>query len=80
MQGLTPPKEPYFTKFSSCLIADSKPILIPKVPKNVDWEVELPILIDKKGRYLGCQDAMERVAGYTVVNDISFRDLQFPDG
>jgi 2-keto-4-pentenoate hydratase/2-oxohepta-3-ene-1,7-dioic acid hydratase in catechol pathway len=80
-QGAPPPKEPYFfTKFRSCLIADGEPILIPSVSRKVDWEVELAFVIGKKGKYIGREAAMEHVAGYTVANDISFRDLQFPEG
>jgi 2-keto-4-pentenoate hydratase/2-oxohepta-3-ene-1,7-dioic acid hydratase in catechol pathway len=84
-QNLKPPIEPYlFTKFKNALIGPGVPILIPKVSEKVDWEVELAIIIGKRGKYITKKDAMDYVAGYTISNDISFRDFQFatklPDG
>jgi len=76
-----PPKEPYlFAKFRSCIIGNGDPILIPKISRRVDWEAELAIVIGTKGKYLSSEDALDYVAGYTVANDVSFRDLQFPEG
>jgi 2-keto-4-pentenoate hydratase/2-oxohepta-3-ene-1,7-dioic acid hydratase in catechol pathway len=80
-QGATPPKEPYFfTKFRSCIIGDGEPILIPRISKKADWEVELAVVIGKRGKYISRKNAMEHVAGYAIANDVSFRDLQIPDG
>ncbi len=84
-QHVKPPSEPYvFTKFRNALIAPGQPILIPRVSKKVDWEVELAVIIGKAGKYIAKKDAMKHVAGYTVANDVSFRDFQFstrlPDG
>ncbi|MEM0121120.1 MAG: fumarylacetoacetate hydrolase family protein [Thermoprotei archaeon] len=77
--GVKPPAEPYFfTKFTSCLVADGEPILVPRISKKVDWEVELAVIIGKRGKYIGAERAFEYVAGYTVANDVSFRDHQFP--
>ena len=77
----TQPKEPYFfTKFRSCIIGNGDPILVPKISKKVDWEVELAVVIGKRGKYISRENAMEHVAGYTIANDISFRDLQYPEG
>jgi len=76
-----PPDEPYFfTKFRSCIIGQSDPIIIPKVSKKADWEAELAVVIGKKCKYVPKSEALSYVAGYTVANDISFRDLQFPEG
>lgn len=78
-QDLKPPSEPYFfTKFRNTLIADGDPIIIPRISKKVDWEVELAVVIGRSGKYIRKQDAMDYVAGYAVSNDVSFRDLQFP--
>jgi 2-keto-4-pentenoate hydratase/2-oxohepta-3-ene-1,7-dioic acid hydratase in catechol pathway len=79
------PNEPYlFTKFRNTLIGPDAPILIPKVSRQADWEVELAVIIGRAGKNIAKEDAMNYVAGYTVSNDISFRDLQFstqlPDG
>jgi 2-keto-4-pentenoate hydratase/2-oxohepta-3-ene-1,7-dioic acid hydratase in catechol pathway len=80
-QRVMPPSEPYFfTKFRNSIIGPNEPILIPRVSKKVDWEVELAVIIGKRGKYIPMRSAMEYVAGYTISNDISFRDLQFPDG
>ncbi len=84
-QNVKLPVEPYlFTKFRNALIGPSDPILIPKVSKKVDWEVELTVIIGKAGKYIAKKDAMDYVAGYAISNDISFRDFQFatrlPDG
>jgi len=80
-QGGPLPTEPYFfTKFRSCIIGQDDPIIIPKVSKRMDWEAELAVVIGKRCKYVRKSEALSYVAGYTVANDISFRDLQFPEG
>jgi 2-keto-4-pentenoate hydratase/2-oxohepta-3-ene-1,7-dioic acid hydratase in catechol pathway len=77
-QNARPPSEPYFfMKTRNALIGSGEPILIPKVSRRVDWEGELAVIIGKTGKNVRRMDAMEYVAGYTVSNDVSFRDLQF---
>jgi 2-keto-4-pentenoate hydratase/2-oxohepta-3-ene-1,7-dioic acid hydratase in catechol pathway len=77
--GTAPAGEPYFfTKFRSSIIGDGDPILIPRISKQADWEAELAVIIGRRGKYISRGDAMSHVAGYTIANDISFRDLQFP--
>jgi len=72
------PTEPYlFTKFRNSLIGPGDPILLPKVSQKTDWEVELAVIIGKAGKNIPKKDAMSYVAGYTISNDISFRDWQF---
>ena len=72
------PDEPYlFTKFRNALIGPGAPVIIPKISKQVDWEVELSVVIGRAGKNIAKKDAMSYVAGYAVSNDISFRDLQF---
>jgi 2-keto-4-pentenoate hydratase/2-oxohepta-3-ene-1,7-dioic acid hydratase in catechol pathway len=79
-QDQSPPTEPYFfMKFRNALIGPEDSILLPKISKKVDWEVELAVVIGKKGKDIRREDAMDHVAGYTISNDISFRDLQMPD-
>lgn len=74
-----PPKEPYiFTKFNNTLVGHNQPVLIPKASKNVDYEVELAVIIGKKAKYVSASKALDYVFGYTIFNDISFRDRQFP--
>lgn len=80
-QNVEPPREPYFfTKFRNAIIGNNDPIIVPRVSKKVDWEVELCIVIGKRGKYIQSESAGDYVAGYTIANDISFRDLQFPEG
>ncbi|HZW56772.1 MAG TPA: fumarylacetoacetate hydrolase family protein [Nitrososphaerales archaeon] len=77
-QEVSPPSEPYFfTKFRNSLIGEGDPILVPRISKKVDWEVELAVIIGKKGKYIRQNEAMSYVAGYTIANDVSFRDLRF---
>ncbi len=79
-QNQSPPTEPYFfTKFRNALIGPEDSVLLPKISKKVDWEVELAVVIGKKGKDIRRENAMDHVAGYTISNDISFRDLQMPD-
>jgi 2-keto-4-pentenoate hydratase/2-oxohepta-3-ene-1,7-dioic acid hydratase in catechol pathway len=79
-QKAIPPEEPYFfTKFKSCIVGNGDPILIPRSSKKVDWEAELAVVIGRKCKYVRRKDALEYVAGYTVANDVSYRDLQLPD-
>jgi len=79
--GGKPAGKPYlFTKFRNTIIGPDQPILIPRVSKKVDWEVELAVVIGREGKYIPRERAMEYVGGYTISNDVSYRDLQFPVG
>jgi 2-keto-4-pentenoate hydratase/2-oxohepta-3-ene-1,7-dioic acid hydratase in catechol pathway len=72
------PDEPYlFTKFRNALIGPGAPVIIPKISQQVDWEVELSVVMGRVGKNIAKKNAMSYVAGYAVSNDISFRDLQF---
>ncbi|WP_338598274.1 fumarylacetoacetate hydrolase family protein [Sulfolobus tengchongensis] len=74
-----PPKEPYiFTKFNNTLVGHRQPIIYPKASQKVDYEIELAVIIGKRGKYIRSSEAYSYVFGYTVFNDISFRDKQFP--
>lgn len=80
-QNVSMPTEPYFfTKFRNALISPGDQILLPRVSKKVDWEVELVVIIGKSGKYIQKKDAFDYIAGYTISNDVSFRDLRFPAG
>jgi 2-keto-4-pentenoate hydratase/2-oxohepta-3-ene-1,7-dioic acid hydratase in catechol pathway len=76
------PEEPLvFTKFPSSIISGTDAIEIPaNLTEQVDFEVELGIVIGKKAKNISKEEALSHVFGYTVVNDISARDLQFSDG
>ncbi|HLR25325.1 MAG TPA: fumarylacetoacetate hydrolase family protein [Fodinibius sp.] len=69
-----------FTKFSSSIISATDAVEIPvELTQEVDYEVELGIVIGKKAKNVSPEDAMDHVFGYTVINDVSARDLQFSD-
>jgi len=77
-QNVKPPSEPYFfTKMGNALIGPDQPVLVLRVSHEADWEVELAVIIGKTGKYISRKEALNYVAGYTVSNDISFRDFQF---
>jgi len=65
-----------FNKFRNTINANNKSVDIPKKSKEVDYEVELGIVIGKECKDISVEEALDYVAGYTVVNDFSARDLQ----
>ena len=75
--GLEPPPEPiFFTKAISCLSGPNDPVMLPKDAKKGDWEVELGVVIGKLARYVEQAEALDHVAGYVLVNDVSERAYQ----
>lgn len=76
------PKEPLlFLKPPSSLLAAGQPIRIPALSKRVDYEGELAIVIGKRCRNLGPdEDVSQYIRGYTIVNDVTARDIQKSDG
>jgi 2-keto-4-pentenoate hydratase/2-oxohepta-3-ene-1,7-dioic acid hydratase in catechol pathway len=80
-QGVDLPERPLlFAKWPNTLIADGDPIRIPPITKNVDYEAELGIVIERRTSRVAKEDALDHVRGYVVANDVSARDLQFSDG
>ncbi len=81
-QGAEPPKWPIlFTKFPTSVIGPGATIRWdPALTQQVDYEVELAVVIGGTARRVSKEDALDCVAGYTVCNDVSARDLQFGDG
>lgn len=73
------PKEPVlFSKFPSSITGPYDDLRWPEsVTREVDYEVELGVVIGRRGRNISEKDALDYVCGYTVVNDVSARDLQF---
>ena len=75
--GATPPPEPIiFMKANSAICGPNDNVQIPKTSKKTDWEVELGFVIGKEAKYVSEADAMEHVAGYCIVNDVSERSFQ----
>ncbi len=72
------PKFPViFTKATTSVVGPNDPIHFdPQVSTDIDWEVELAVIIGKQGKNIPAEQAMEYVFGYTVLNDVTARDLQ----
>jgi ureidoglycolate lyase len=79
--GQEPPKEPVlFMKATSAICGPNDDVIIPRNSKKTDWEVELGVVIGREARYVEREAAMEHVAGYCVVNDVSEREFQIERG
>jgi 2-keto-4-pentenoate hydratase/2-oxohepta-3-ene-1,7-dioic acid hydratase in catechol pathway len=66
-----------FSKVPECVIANNQPIRLPKgVSDQIDYEAELAVIIGKGGANISARRAMEHVWGYTIVNDVTARDVQ----
>jgi len=77
-----PPKDlpSPFTKPPTAVVGPYDPIVHPRVTEKLDYEIELAFVIGRRGKYIPEEEAYEYVAGYTVFNDVSARDLQFDVG
>lgn len=79
--GMAIPEEPIvFMKATSALNGPNDPVLIPRGSQKTDWEVELGVVIGKPAKYVKAADALDYVAGYTIVNDVSERAFQAERG
>lgn len=79
--GMPIPEEPIiFMKATTCIVGPNDRIVIPKDSTKTDWEVELGIVIGAKAQYVAQNDALDYVAGYCVVNDVSERNFQLERG
>ena len=75
------PKEPIvFMKSTTCIQGPDDDVMLPKGSKKTDWEVELGIVIGTRARYVSQKDAVNHVAGYCTVNDVSEREYQLERG
>jgi 2,4-diketo-3-deoxy-L-fuconate hydrolase len=75
--GLDVPPEPViFNKWTSAIIGPDDDVIIPRGSKKTDWEVELGVVIGKGGSYIDEGDAMDHIAGFCVINDVSEREYQ----
>jgi len=78
--GFNAPDKPLlFCKAPSALCGPFDPIVLPKSSGQVDWEVELAVIIGKTCRRISRTNAMDHIAGFTVMNDVSAREAQFGD-
>jgi 2,4-didehydro-3-deoxy-L-rhamnonate hydrolase len=79
--GLPVPTEPViFMKATSCISGPNDNIMLPKGSLKTDWEVELGVVIGRTARYVSEASALDYVAGYCVVNDVSERAYQMERG
>lgn len=79
--GAEIPKEPVvFNKWTSAVAGPNDDVEIPRNSQKTDWEVELGVIIGKSGRYISEEDALDYVAGFCVVNDVSEREFQLERG
>ncbi|MDH6592705.1 2,4-diketo-3-deoxy-L-fuconate hydrolase [Variovorax sp. TBS-050B] len=79
--GLPIPKEPVvFMKATSCIQGPNDPVMLPKNSVKSDWEVELGVVIGATARYVSQKSALDYVAGYCTINDVSEREFQIERG
>jgi len=79
--GAEPPKEPIlFSKATSSLSGPFDSVIIPRGSVKGDWEVELGVVIGRSALYVSEEDALDYVAGYCTINDVSEREFQIEKG
>jgi len=79
--GVPVPSEPIlFSKATTCINGPNDDIVIPRNSTKTDWEVELGVVIGTTARYVEQKRALEHVAGYCVINDVSERNVQLERG
>jgi 2-keto-4-pentenoate hydratase/2-oxohepta-3-ene-1,7-dioic acid hydratase in catechol pathway len=79
--GMAVPKEPIlFFKATSAIGGPNDDIVIPKGSQKTDWEVELGVVIGRTAKYVSETDALDYVAGYCTVHDVSEREFQLETG
>lgn len=74
-----PERPVIFAKFPTALIGLNDPIVKPPLTQEMDYEAELAVVIGTRGKNIPEQEALSHVAGYTIMNDVTARDIQFSD-
>ena len=75
------PKEPIvFNKAANCIVGPNDNIILPKLSKKLDWEVEIAFVVGKDAKYISEKDAPNHILGYCMVNDVSEREWQIERG
>ena len=73
-------RHPYmFMKPDSAIIGHNDTVILPNASSQVDWEIELAAIIGRRARYVPADEGLDYVAGYSVINDVSARDLNVRD-
>jgi 2-keto-4-pentenoate hydratase/2-oxohepta-3-ene-1,7-dioic acid hydratase in catechol pathway len=76
--GIAPPQVPtIFAKFRNALVPSGSEVSLPEASEKVDYEAEIAFVIGRRARRVSRDDAMDHVAGFMLLNDLSARDLQF---
>lgn len=79
--NLSPPTSPvFFSKLSSTATPHQSAVALPQGSMQVDYEAEFAFMVGRKARNISKDDAARYIAGYTIMNDVSARDMQFLDG
>ena len=65
----------HFVKSTRAVVGSGAIVALPEASHKVDWEIELAAVIGRKGKHIALADALDHVAGYTIANDLSARDL-----
>ncbi len=76
MESDVPKRPVFFLKPPSALIGPGDPIILPRMSRRVDHEVELAVIIGRRAKRVPAEEAMDYVLGYTILLDITARDLQ----
>jgi 2-keto-4-pentenoate hydratase/2-oxohepta-3-ene-1,7-dioic acid hydratase in catechol pathway len=76
--GIDPPSEPtFFAKFRNALAADGATVKLPASSEKVDYEAEVAFVVGRRCKEIAPDQALDAIAGYMLLNDLSARDLQF---
>jgi acylpyruvate hydrolase len=76
--GLEAPETPtFFAKFANALAAPGAEVALPPYSQKVDYEAEVAFVIGRRAKDVAASDALDHIAGYTLLNDLSARDFQF---
>lgn len=76
-QNAQPPESPLiFSKCTTALIGPKDAIRLPRISNNIDYEAELAVVIGKQAKSVAAESAYDYIAGYTILNDVTARDLQ----
>lgn len=79
--GMDPPKEPIiFMKATSSIVGPYDDVVLPRGSEKGDWEVELGVVIGSQAKYVSEANALDHVAGYMIINDVSERAFQIERG
>jgi 2-keto-4-pentenoate hydratase/2-oxohepta-3-ene-1,7-dioic acid hydratase in catechol pathway len=77
-QGVEPPEQPtFFAKFRNALAPEGATVTLPAASEKVDYEAEVAFVIGRRCKEIDPAEALDAVAGYMLLNDLSARDLQF---